>query len=192
MHATQIAKPFHRPGWIYEEKVDGWRMVAIKAKGAVLLVSRNGHDLTRRFPELVIALRGLKPQTFIFDGEVAVYDRTFISRSELLRARPKDEPATLPVYIVGRDLRGKPLKERRRALERLIGGRSMIFPARRLSAGRVQGVGGGGQVRLRRDRGERSRVRVRGRADAPVDEGEAAGLPEGGAGVHPVFRVLSL
>jgi len=74
------------------------------------------------------------------DGEVAVYDRAFISRFEWLRARPKDEPATLPVYIVfdvleleGRDLRGKPLKERRRALERLIGGRSMIFPVRRLS-----------------------------------------------------------
>jgi len=71
---------------------------------------------------------------------VAVYDRAFISRFEWLRARPKDEPATLPVYIVfdvleleGRDLRGKPLKERRRALERLIGGRSMIFPVRRLS-----------------------------------------------------------
>jgi hypothetical protein len=25
MHSTQIAKPFHRAGWIYEEKVDGWR-----------------------------------------------------------------------------------------------------------------------------------------------------------------------
>ena len=30
MAATQIAKPFHRPGWIYEEKYDGWRMLAYK------------------------------------------------------------------------------------------------------------------------------------------------------------------
>jgi len=30
MHPTQIAKPFHRAGWIYEEKLDGWRMVAIR------------------------------------------------------------------------------------------------------------------------------------------------------------------
>ena len=25
MHPTQIREPFHRPGWVYEEKVDGWR-----------------------------------------------------------------------------------------------------------------------------------------------------------------------
>jgi ATP-dependent DNA ligase len=31
--------------------VDGWRIVAIKADGAVRLVSRNGRDHTRRFPE---------------------------------------------------------------------------------------------------------------------------------------------
>jgi bifunctional non-homologous end joining protein LigD len=51
MHATEVARPFHREGWVYEEKVDGWRIVAIKADGAVRLVSRNGRDHTRRFPE---------------------------------------------------------------------------------------------------------------------------------------------
>jgi ATP-dependent DNA ligase len=28
MHATELPKPFHRAGWVYEEKHDGWRMVA--------------------------------------------------------------------------------------------------------------------------------------------------------------------
>jgi bifunctional non-homologous end joining protein LigD len=120
--------------------VDGWRMVATKAAGAVRLVSRNGLDHTRRFPELVKALTALKPDTFTLDGEVAVYDQAFISRFEWLRARPKDEPATLPVYMVfdvlelgGRDLRGEPLKGRRRVLQKLVGGHGMIFPVRRLS-----------------------------------------------------------
>jgi ATP dependent DNA ligase-like protein len=115
MHPTQIAKPFHRAGWIYEEKVDGWRMAAIKTAGAVRLVSRNGRDLTPRFPYLVKAVSGLKPRAFILDGEVAVYDRAFISRFEWLRRRPTDQPATLPVYMVfdlleldGRDLRKEP------------------------------------------------------------------------------------
>ena len=27
MHATQVATPFHRPGWVYEEKVDGYRII---------------------------------------------------------------------------------------------------------------------------------------------------------------------
>jgi hypothetical protein len=25
-----VREPFHRDGWIYEEKVDGWRMLAYK------------------------------------------------------------------------------------------------------------------------------------------------------------------
>jgi bifunctional non-homologous end joining protein LigD len=86
MHPTLVARPFHRPGWIYEEKVDGWRMVAIKGERGVRLVSRKG--LTTRFPELVKALHGLKPRAFILDGEVAVYDRAFISRFEWLHRTP--------------------------------------------------------------------------------------------------------
>jgi bifunctional non-homologous end joining protein LigD len=138
MHPTLVARPFHRAGWIYEEKVDGWRMVGIKAEGAARLISRKGRDLTRRFPALVTTLNGLKPRAFILDGEVAVYDHRFVSRLEWLHRRPKNEPATLPVYMVfdlleldGRDLRGEPLKVRRRLLGRFI--RGMIFPPRRLS-----------------------------------------------------------
>ena len=100
MHPALVPKPFHRPGWIYEEKVDGWRLVAIEAEGAVRLVSRKDRDLTARFPELVTALHGLKPTAFILDGEVAVYDRAFISQFEWLRSRPTEELATLPVYMV--------------------------------------------------------------------------------------------
>jgi hypothetical protein len=39
-----LVQPFHHPGWVYEEKVDGWRMVAYKAGGTVRLVSRKGVD----------------------------------------------------------------------------------------------------------------------------------------------------
>jgi bifunctional non-homologous end joining protein LigD len=139
MHATEVARPFHREGWVYEEKADGWRMVAMKAAGVVRLVSRNGRDHTLGFPELVKALDRLKAKTFILDGEVAVFDKALISRFEWLRGRPADEPATLPVYMVfdllelnGRDLREQPLRERRRLLERLVSSPGMIFPARRL------------------------------------------------------------
>lgn len=52
MHATELPRPFHHEGWVDEEKVDGWRMVAVKAEGAVRLVSRSGRDHTRWFPEL--------------------------------------------------------------------------------------------------------------------------------------------
>jgi hypothetical protein len=28
MQPTLVRQPFHRPGWIYEEEVDGYRMLA--------------------------------------------------------------------------------------------------------------------------------------------------------------------
>jgi ATP-dependent DNA ligase len=31
MQPTLIAQPFHCDGWVYEEKYDGWRMLAYKA-----------------------------------------------------------------------------------------------------------------------------------------------------------------
>jgi ATP-dependent DNA ligase len=31
MHATELPRPFRRDGWVYEEKYDGWRMIAQKA-----------------------------------------------------------------------------------------------------------------------------------------------------------------
>ena len=140
MHPTLLPRPVHHEGWIYEEKIDGYRMVASKSDGAVRLISRQGKDFTRRFPELVKVLAGLKPKTFTLDGEVAVFDKDLVSRFEWLRGRTEDEPATLPVYICfdileldGRDLRPQPLRQRRRVLERLVSNHAWVFPARRLA-----------------------------------------------------------
>jgi ATP-dependent DNA ligase len=46
---TQVREPFHHDGWVCEEKVDGWRLLACKDGARVRLVSRNGRDHTRRF-----------------------------------------------------------------------------------------------------------------------------------------------
>jgi ATP-dependent DNA ligase len=35
MQPTLVHRPFHREGWVYEEKYDGWRMVAYKREGQV-------------------------------------------------------------------------------------------------------------------------------------------------------------
>jgi bifunctional non-homologous end joining protein LigD len=85
MHATQVARPFHTKGWVYEEKYDGWRMLAVKDEGRVRLVSRNDRDHTRRFPAIVAAVASLTPSRLILDGEVAVFDRELVSLFEWLR-----------------------------------------------------------------------------------------------------------
>jgi len=149
MHATQVASPFHTKGWVYEEKYDGWRMVALKDKGRVRLVSRNERDHTKRFPHLVEALTNLKPASFTLDGEVAVFDEELVSCFEWLRRAigPRTglrhlnhgDLATPPLYMVfdllqlgEKDYRPEPLKARRKALEKLVKGQSLVLPARRL------------------------------------------------------------
>jgi bifunctional non-homologous end joining protein LigD len=140
MAATQVARPFDRHGWVYEEKVDGWRVLAYKDAAGVRLMSRNGRDLTRRFAELAAAVAELEPPTLILDGEIAVFDSRLLSRFEWIRARPKDETATPPtliafdcLYARGKDLRERPLRVRRNVLEEIVDGQHLVLPARRLA-----------------------------------------------------------
>src|SRR5262249_60984932 len=86
----ELARPFHRPGWVYEEKYDGWRMLAYKRGCQVQLVSRPGRDHTRRFPALVAAIAGLAPSTLILDGELCIFDERLISRFEWPRGQGTD------------------------------------------------------------------------------------------------------
>ena len=141
MQPTLVAQPFHHKGWVYEEKVDGYRLAVHKNGVAVSISSRQGKDYTSRFPELTKALASLPARSFILDGEVAVYDQAHISRFEWLRARPKDGRATLPVYMVfdvleldGKDWRPEALWTRRKVLEELVAREREILPVRRLSS----------------------------------------------------------
>jgi hypothetical protein len=56
MAPTLVRESFHRDGWVYEGKVDGWRMLAYKDGQRVRLVSRNGVDHTRRFADIAAAV----------------------------------------------------------------------------------------------------------------------------------------
>ncbi len=60
MAPTLVREPFHRDGWIYEEKVDGWRMLAYKDDARVRLISRNGRDHSRRFSDIAAAVAKLR------------------------------------------------------------------------------------------------------------------------------------
>jgi bifunctional non-homologous end joining protein LigD len=42
MLATLVSEPFHRKGWIFEEKYDGYRILAWKRGPKVELRSRSG------------------------------------------------------------------------------------------------------------------------------------------------------
>jgi bifunctional non-homologous end joining protein LigD len=100
MHPTFIARPFHREGWVYEEKYDGWRILACKSEGKVHLLSRNGRDHARRFGEVARVVASIPEDILILDGEVAIFDEQLISRFEWLRHGSRESLATPPIYMV--------------------------------------------------------------------------------------------
>lgn len=129
MKARVLQNPPQPPGWVYEPKWDGFRMVAW-AGAEQRLESRNGKDLLRYFPELLPALQQLPPGTVV-DGEVVVirngvtdFDALQMrihpakSRIDLLAAQT---PAKLIVFDVlahdAENVMARPYAERRTLLE---------------------------------------------------------------------------
>ena len=140
MAPTQVREPFHRDGWVYEEKVDGWRMLAYKDGPRVRLINRNGRDHTRRFASIAAAIAKLSAHSLVLDGEVAIYDEALRSRFDWLREPDTDAIATPPLLMAfdllhqdGRELTGRPLRERRTRLEAAIAGSEFVLPVRRLA-----------------------------------------------------------
>lgn len=136
MLATLVARPFDEPGWVYEEKYDGVRILAYKEGSRVVLLSRNDKDNTDRFPAIATAVARLEPETLLLDGEVVVFDPRRISRFQLLQ-----QGQGAPVYVVfdclfadGEDLRREPLSARRAALERLVPSRGVLRLSHRLAS----------------------------------------------------------
>lgn len=140
MLATLVKEPFDRPGWVYEEKYDGYRIVAYKEGEIVTLLSRNAKDRTAHFGPIAAAVRDLSQETLLLDGEVVAFDRKGISRFQLLQ-NLSDKPHYAIfdcLYAEGRDLRAKPLQERRAELAKIlgkpVGKRPTLFVSARLAS----------------------------------------------------------
>jgi bifunctional non-homologous end joining protein LigD len=125
--------PLDKPGWIFEVKWDGWRLMAAVAAGNAHIRTRGGADYTRVFPEVVEALRALPGGPHILDGEGVVLDENGRSDFDRFqdRALPRRPPvpAAAPVLFMafdllmldGRALVEQPVEERKAALRELIG-----------------------------------------------------------------------
>src|SRR5215813_13512757 len=60
-------------GWVHEVKFDGYRVKAHTVGSNVQLYSRNGHDITDRFPSIA-QLHDLPAKAAVLDGEVVASD----------------------------------------------------------------------------------------------------------------------
>ena len=124
------------PGWVFEEKYDGIRLLAFRDGARVRLYSRNLIDRTDSWPDVARAIAALPGGDLVLDGEVFAFDRMRVSRFQLLqqRANPTFAAFDLPV-LGGRSLMRRPLAERREALESLLPGTKAPFRiSRRLAS----------------------------------------------------------
>ena len=135
MLATLIQRPFDKAGWVYEEKYDGFRILAYKEGTRVSLLSRNGKDRTQTYANIAAAVAKLAGRTLLLDGEVVAFDARQVSRFQLLQ-----EGKVPPLYAVfdclyqnGRDLRPEPLSGRRSVMEGAIRGSQLLFPSHRMN-----------------------------------------------------------
>lgn len=127
MLATLVDEPFDREGWIFEIKWDGYRAIAESSKRSARLYSRNQKSFETRFALIVDALKSLK-ETAVIDGEIVVLDEEGRSSFQGLRNYQKTGQGTLRfvafdlLSLGGKDLRKRPLVERKKALGGLIKG----------------------------------------------------------------------
>jgi bifunctional non-homologous end joining protein LigD len=124
MLATLTDKPFDHPGWIFETKWDGFRAIAVARPGHASLYSRNGNDLSPKYPAICEALSAIK-QEAVLDGELVAVDAHGRSRFQLLQNAGRNAARLLYcvfdlLYLDGKDLRDWPLLKRKEALERTL------------------------------------------------------------------------
>ena len=124
--ATLVSEAPPGPGWAFEVKYDGYRMLARCEGGHVRLVSRNGNDWTARLAPLAAELERVGLSDGWLDGEIVVGNERGVSSFQALQ-RALDGRANGVVYYVfdllwaaGQDLRELPLAERSERLKAFV------------------------------------------------------------------------
>jgi bifunctional non-homologous end joining protein LigD len=142
MLATQVARPFSRPGWLFEAKLDGVRALAFVshagdgAEAKVDLRSRRGNAMRVQYPEIVAAVGDQPVRSAVFDGEIVAMSEDGVPAFQAIQPRINlSKPAevermaaTTPVYyyvfdlmyLDGYDLARVPLSDRKALLRRTL------------------------------------------------------------------------
>src|SRR5689334_24860986 len=124
MLATLTDSPFDDPDWVFEDKFDGFRMVAEIRASRVVLYSRNGKIISQSYVEVAKALEGVKADSVI-DGELVAIGKDGVSHFQLLQNALRHEAKLLYcafdlLFENGVDLRKQPLLERKKRLKAIL------------------------------------------------------------------------
>ncbi|NRF65519.1 DNA ligase D [Aquincola sp. S2] len=116
-----------RGDWLFEVKLDGYRVMTRIQSGQPALITRGGHDWTAKMPAIAAALRALKLHSAWLDGEVVVFGDDGLPSFNALQNAFDHRRSESIVYLLfdlpyldGWDLRAVPLRERRALLAQLL------------------------------------------------------------------------
>jgi len=136
MLAETAERAFSREGWLFEPKLDGYRVLVARAPSEPRLLTRNGNDCAASFPEILRAVAALPFERLVLDGEVVALDdagrpsfqrlqgRARLRRPLDIRHAAVNTPVTYYAFdLLGFedfDLRPLPLTARKAALRRVL------------------------------------------------------------------------
>ncbi|MGY4377229.1 bifunctional non-homologous end joining protein LigD [Bradyrhizobium sp. i1.3.6] len=88
------------PDWFHEIKYDGYRLRVERNGSAVRLVTKNGHDWTKRFPWNVESALKKRESQFVIDGEAVVLGVDGVSDFNALHSRKHDHEVQLYAFDI--------------------------------------------------------------------------------------------
>jgi bifunctional non-homologous end joining protein LigD len=105
------------------------------------LITKGGHDWTKRFPWIVETALKIRQTHFVIDGEAVVLGVDGISDFDALHSRRHDAEVQLYAFDMlagdGDDYRRLPLTMRKTNLARLLARRTRYLCSRRLSGAKL-------------------------------------------------------
>ena len=136
MLAETRDRPFSDRAWLFELKLDGYRLLASRSNGVARLFSRNANDLSASFPEVSRAVAALPVSGLVLDGEVVALDeggrpsfqrlqqRAKLTRGLDIRQAVVENPVTFFAFDLlaaeGFDVRPLPLSVRKELLQKVL------------------------------------------------------------------------
>jgi len=124
--ATAVTRPPTGPGWLFEPKLDGYRVLCRLEDGHATVLTRRGNDWTERFAGIAAAVGALPCRTALIDGEAVVFDARGVTSFQRLQNALTTTGAPIVLvafdllHLDGWDLTRVPLVERKALLARLL------------------------------------------------------------------------
>lgn len=128
-YSPMLAEPanavFNDINWVFERKLDGYRITATTGK-QVKLITRKGQDYTDTYPAIAKALEEIENNT-VLDGEITVENKAGKENFQSLQHFEHDDQQHILKYYVfdllyldGHDLLKMPLVQRKEILKKLL------------------------------------------------------------------------